>query len=236
MAHIPSLSLSLPHALPLRFSCEFSADDGLVPEISISAPDGGCEFWVADMVCLEVETAENVGAVESAEIVGADDATEANANGKSFTWSGHTVLPVFVAGEYKAEFRVDGRVLGESSFVVGAERYAQMLIPREVSIDFGAQATYIRLTDGQSASDEVSDSVVLDLDAVGDLIGIERLSLEEPLPVQSLGARLNDSWLEPLQFVDDCLARTEASLDESAASNANGPAFVLTPDRPSVSH
>jgi uncharacterized protein YuzE len=94
---------------------------------------------------------------------------------------------------------------------------------QEVTIDDDAQAAYILIHDATVAHTRPFDddeSVILDIDADGTLIGIEVLGLNTPIPIDELALtyRLPEPLTEALRSIQEILRSTAVAIADYPGS------------------
>ncbi len=97
----------------------------------------------------------------------------------------------------------------------------------DVSVDFDANAAYLRLTDAQvSSTRELSEDVLVDLDAFGLVIGVELLRLDAAIPFQRLidDFHVHSDNVEKLRAIGpSLLGRIQGASEGVTSTQANIP-------------
>jgi uncharacterized protein YuzE len=104
--------------------------------------------------------------------------------------------------------------------------------PQEITIDVDARAAYIRLRRAAVASTKPwneAESVIVDLDADGQLIGIEVLGLNTEIPIHDLARTFgfSESVMVMLKEIQESL--WQVAMSTTGASDALVPARFAIP-------
>jgi uncharacterized protein YuzE len=104
--------------------------------------------------------------------------------------------------------------------------------PQEITIDFDARAAYIRLRRAAVASTRPwneAESVIVDLDTDGQLIGIEVLGLNTEIPIHDLARKFgfSESFMVTMKEIQESL--WQVAMSTAGGSDALVPAPFAIP-------